>query len=60
MKKEITIQDFFFCYDKKIMKYIRYDKGIKFIMKAIHSETKVEFWLFHKTEELEQVLSEMK
>lgn len=56
----MNVKDFFFCYDKKIMKYLRYDKDISFITRALHPETKVEFWLFYKTEELEQALSEIK
>lgn len=54
----MTVQDFFFCYDKKIMRYLRYDKGIQFITKALHTETKAEFWLFARTPELEEALKE--
>ncbi|MBS4207469.1 hypothetical protein [Bacillus sp. FJAT-50079] len=44
----MTAQDFFFCYNKKTMKYLRYDKGFEFITKAFTKEG-VEFWLFYIT-----------
>ena len=56
----MTVKDFFFCYDKKTMKYLRYDKGISFITTALHKDTKAEFWLFERTAELEEALSEIK
>lgn len=55
----MSVKDFFFCYDKKVMKYLRYDKGIRFITSALHKETKAEFWLFPRTTELEEALEEM-
>lgn len=56
----MTVQDFFFCYDKRTMKYLRYDKGIQFVTRALHAETKAEFWLFVRTAELEEALKALK
>lgn len=50
--------EFFFCYDKELAKYLRYEKGIEFITRALHSETKSEFWLFYRDEKLDKALNE--
>lgn len=55
----MCVNDFFFCYDKKVMKYLRYTKGIGFITNALHPNTKLEFWLFEKTSELQEALNEI-
>lgn len=57
---QLNESNFFFCYDKRIMKYLRYDKGFKFITKAIHEKSGSPFWLFHITPELDQALKEIK
>ncbi|WP_339227819.1 hypothetical protein NSQ77_19900 [Oceanobacillus sp. FSL K6-2867] len=51
--------NFFFCYDKKVMKYLKYDKGIGFITSAIHEKTGNKFWLFQITPELNEALQEV-
>lgn len=56
---KMGIQDFYFCYDKKIMKYLRYDKGINFIMTAIHEKTGNKFWLFQQSDKLTMALQEI-
>lgn len=55
----MCVNDFFFCYDKKVMKYLRYEKEIGFITKALHPDTKATFWLFEKTSELQEALAEI-
>ena len=49
---------YFFCYDEKIAKYLRYDKGILFITSAIHEKTGKKFWLFEQSNKLAEALSE--
>lgn len=49
---------YFFCYDEKIAKYLRYDKGILFITSALHEKSGRKFYLFEQTEELAIALSE--
>ncbi|PEP74095.1 hypothetical protein COL32_08910 [Bacillus pseudomycoides] len=55
--KNISAKDLFFCYDKRVAKYLRYDKDMEFITKAYTREGK-EFWLFNKTPELDKALKE--
>lgn len=55
----MNTNEFFFCYDRELAKHLRYDKGISFITKALHSETKSEFWLFYKSDELKNALDEI-
>lgn len=55
----MTVKDFYFCYDKKVAKYLRYDKGIEFITVARHDKTGKRFWLFLQSEELSKALSEI-
>ncbi|WP_369903111.1 hypothetical protein [Bacillus manliponensis] len=53
--KSITAKDLFFCYDKRVAKYLRYEKNMEFIAKAYTKEG-IEFWLFNKTPELDKAL----
>ena len=55
----MNTNDFFFCYDREVAKFLRYEKGIQFVTKALHCKTKAEFWLFPRDEELENALDEM-
>lgn len=40
--------DFFYCYDKNLMKFLRYEKGIKFNCTGMHLKTTDQFWQFNK------------
>ena len=55
--KNITAKDLFFCYDKRVAKYLRYDKDIEFITKA-YTKAGVEFYLFQCTDEVAEALAE--
>lgn len=55
----MNTNQFFFCYDKEVAKYLRYEKNIRFITTALHKETKAEFWLFHRDVELDKALQEI-
>ncbi|WP_440603296.1 hypothetical protein [Bacillus sp. GB_SG_008] len=52
-------QDYFFCYSKQTMKFLKYDKGIPFITSAIHGRTGMKFWLFERIPELDEALKEI-
>lgn len=49
---------YFFCYDEKIAKYLRYEKGIQFITVANHVKTGKTFYLFEQSPELTEALSD--
>lgn len=38
--------NFFFCYDRKLARYLYSDKMIRYITHAIHPKTRQDFWLF--------------
>ncbi|AJG58068.1 MULTISPECIES: hypothetical protein [Bacillus] len=57
--KNITAKDLFFCYNKQVAKFLRYEKNIEFITKA-YTKVGVEFYLFQCTDELEKALAEYK
>ena len=50
---------YFFCRSKKIMKHLRYESNISFITNAIDIKTGQEFWLFERTELLNNALNEL-
>ncbi|UOY94185.1 hypothetical protein MUG87_08825 [Ectobacillus sp. JY-23] len=52
-------QNYFFCYSKQTMKFLRYGKGIPFITYAIHGRTGIEFWLFERNPKLDEALQEI-
>ncbi|MED5103139.1 hypothetical protein P9858_23770 [Niallia circulans] len=51
-------EKYFFCYSTNLFEFIRYEKGIKFICTAFHDKTMSRFWLFERTEELNNALLE--
>lgn len=51
---------FFFCYDSKLFKWLRYEKSISFLFKAKHEQTLKSFWLFERTEELTAAIDQYK
>ena len=50
-------QDFFFCYNRSMMMYLK-SKGLRFVICALHEVSEKKFWMFERTEELEKALSE--
>lgn len=56
--KNIKLQDFYFCYDSRVAKWLRYDKGFNFLFKAIHPNTNKVFHLFIKSPEIDQAIAE--
>lgn len=60
MKKQLTKEDFFYCYDKKLAYYLRHLKGIEYITKAKSIYNGFIFYLFLKTDELQKSIEEYK
>lgn len=58
--QQITVQDFYFCYNSKMAKWLHCDKGIRFITKAIHPTSNQMFCMFAKSELLNQAICEYK
>lgn len=50
----------FYCYDVKLAKFLRYDKGIEFLTKAKHIQTDSIFHLFFVNDALQEALNEYK
>lgn len=42
-------KDFFFCYDERLAKHLKFNLGIPYITNATHKDTGNRFWLFHKS-----------
>ncbi|WP_322922142.1 hypothetical protein [Paenibacillus campi] len=51
-------QKYFYVYDRKLAKHIRYDKEIEWICTGLHIKTKDQFWQFPKSEELYRIMVE--
>jgi hypothetical protein len=49
--------EFFYCYDSKLAKYLRYDREVKFICNAIHPKTNKMFWQFIRSDKLNEYIS---
>lgn len=47
---------YYFCYNPRLAKYLRYDCNLPFITKAKHIDTNNKFWLFEQTEELTKAI----
>lgn len=54
----MTNQDFFFCYKKDLMKFLRYEKGLSYIVRALNPNNSNEYWMFERTSELNKALEE--
>ncbi|MEH7121554.1 hypothetical protein V7128_29815, partial [Neobacillus vireti] len=46
------------CYSTNLFEFLRFDKGQRYICTALNDKTMKRFWLFQRTEELEQYLVE--
>lgn len=51
-----TEQNFFFCYDAKLMAYLKRN-GFSYICGAIHEKSGNKFWLFERTYSLQTVIN---
>lgn len=50
--------NFFYVYDKGLVKHLRYDKGIEFNCTGLNIKSKDQFWQFTKSEALYRVVTE--
>jgi len=56
MKMKKLQNEYFFCYNKTLAGYLRYDEGFEFITKARNPNTDSIVTIFEKTEELQEAL----
>ncbi|MGG0275945.1 hypothetical protein [Bacillus rhizoplanae] len=54
----MNLEQYFFCYSTNLLEFLRFEKGQRFICTALHDKTMKRFWLFERTEELNQFLVE--
>ncbi|MDE8562752.1 hypothetical protein PNH38_02505 [Anoxybacillus rupiensis] len=54
------MKNYFFCYDKRLRDFLRYEKNIDYITEGRHLKTGMIFTLFERTEFLNQALQEWK
>ncbi|MGG3802518.1 DUF5659 domain-containing protein [Metabacillus fastidiosus] len=60
MKNSSDTKKYFYCYSIPLFKYLKMDKGFSFICYGLHDKTLKAFWLFEKTEELKEALTDYK
>ncbi|MCY9007166.1 hypothetical protein [Peribacillus frigoritolerans] len=53
-------KDFFFCYDKKLFRYIKDVKGLDYITIAKNPTTDKTFSMFMKSDQLQNAINEYK
>ncbi len=52
------MKQYFFCYDKKLLKFLKRDRSLSYICHGIHPKTWKDFYLFPITDELDNALQE--
>ena len=55
--QEINKQ-FFFCYDANLSHFLKFDKKIDYITKAINPNSQRMFWMYQNTEDVNKGISE--
>lgn len=58
MDKQLTKDDFYYCYDKLQMRFLYKQCGIPFIICAYHESTQSKFYMFQKGEILQSGLDQ--
>lgn len=53
-----TEDKYFFCYSTNLHEFLRYEKEIKYVCTAFHATSNKRFWLFERSEELKNALTE--
>lgn len=51
-------KSFFFCYDPRLAKHLKFNLGISYITNAKQKNTGNEFWLFPKSDKLQMGIRE--
>lgn len=57
--KQLTVKDFFFCYNKEVMFYLK-ENNIDFIVQVLSDNTKKRYFMYQKTDKLNQALNDYK
>ncbi|MED0717438.1 hypothetical protein [Aeribacillus composti] len=52
------MKNYFFCYDKRLADFLRYEKGFSYITKARSVKNGFIFYLFEKSESLQDSIDE--
>jgi 3-deoxy-D-manno-octulosonic acid (KDO) 8-phosphate synthase len=60
MTNQINSKSFFYCYDYNLTEFLRFTKGIDYIIKAKHPKTNRLFTMFYRTKELTEAIEEWK
>jgi len=55
-EKVFTKEDLFYCYDQKLKDFLCNDKGFSFIGKGNDKESKKDYWLFLRNNQLSSLL----
>jgi hypothetical protein len=50
--------DYYYCFSTNLHKFLKFDKGIKFICTGLHPTTYKQFWLYHRNDILADALTE--
>lgn len=51
---------FFFCYNRRLFKFLRFDRGIQYICTGLHEYSLDKFWCFLQSQELTDAINEYK
>lgn len=51
-------KQFFFCYDANLSKFLKFNKGMRYILKAINPSSNKMFWLYWQSAELTKAIDE--
>lgn len=58
MENHLSDKGFFYCYDRGMVKHLRYDKGIEFNCSGLNTKSKDQFWQFTRSEYLFESVEE--
>ncbi|WP_170314906.1 hypothetical protein [Saccharibacillus brassicae] len=56
----MTTHQYFYVYDKRLAKFLRYKKGIVWECHALHAKTQAPFWQFAQSQELRDAVEDFK
>ncbi|WP_438298143.1 hypothetical protein [Sporosarcina sp. FA15] len=51
----MTVKDFFFCYNRRVMLYLK-NEGLAFLVCAYHENSLQKYWMFVRTPDLSKAL----
>jgi len=53
-------REYYYCYSTNLFKFLRLEKGFRYICSGLNEKTLRKFWQFERTEELGEALVEYK